>query len=102
MVVAYRVSWVSWLLGKLLVRLSHVALPNLLANRRLVPELLQGAATPEAMAMALDEVRLRRGEILAGYEEVRRSLGGAGASARVAEHLLAAARRGTPQVSSRA
>jgi lipid-A-disaccharide synthase len=94
MVVAYRVSWVSWILGKLLVRLSHVALPNLLAGRRLVPELLQNAATPEAMAGALHDVQERRGELLSGYEEVRRSLGGPGASARVAQHLIEAARKG--------
>jgi lipid-A-disaccharide synthase len=88
MVVAYRVSWVSWLVGKLMVRVPHVALPNLLAGKRLVPELLQGEATPEAMARALHDVQDRRDELLLGYEVVRQSLGGPGASARVAEHLL--------------
>jgi lipid-A-disaccharide synthase len=94
MVVVYRVSWFSWLMGKLLVRLAHVALPNLLAGRRLVPELLQRQATPEAMASALHDVQQRRGELLLGYDEVRLSLGGPGASARVAEHLIAAGRKG--------
>jgi lipid-A-disaccharide synthase len=91
MVVAYRVSWVSWFLGKLLVHLPHVALPNLLAGRRLVPELLQNQATPEAMAEALRDVEQRRDELVREYDAVRRSLGGPGASARVAEHVLAAA-----------
>ncbi len=88
MVVAYRVSWVSWLLGKLLVRLPFVALPNILAGKSLVPELLQGGATPEAMALALHDVQDRQEDLLVGYEAVRRSLGGPGASARVAEHLV--------------
>ncbi len=91
MVVVYRVSWLSWLVGRLLVRVAHVAIVNLLAGRRLVPELLQGAMKPEAMAAALRQVwenSGRRAEMLAGYREVRESLGGPGASERVAGVLL--------------
>jgi lipid-A-disaccharide synthase len=91
MVVAYRVSWFSWLMGKLLLRIPLVSLPNILAGRRLVPELLQRRATPEAMANALHEVQRQRAELILGYDEVRQSLGGPGASARVAEHLIASA-----------
>jgi lipid-A-disaccharide synthase len=55
MVVAYRLSPLTWqLLGRLrLVKVAHVALPNLLAGERLVPELLQDAATPAALGQAL-------------------------------------------------
>jgi lipid-A-disaccharide synthase len=53
MVVAYRMAPLSWLVLKRLVRVSHAALPNILAGRALVPELLQGEATPLAMAEAL-------------------------------------------------
>jgi lipid-A-disaccharide synthase len=94
MVVAYRVSWLSWIIGKLLVRVPHVALPNLLAGKRLVPELLQGDATPEAMARALHDVQDRRGDLLGAYDAVRTSLGGPGASARVAEHVMRVGRKG--------
>ncbi len=93
MVVVYRVSWLSWLVGRLLVRVAHVAIVNLLAGRRLVPELLQGAAKPAAMAEALRGVWRdagRRAELLAGYQEVREKLGGPGASERVAALLLGA------------
>ncbi len=95
MVVVYRVSWLTWLVGRLLVRVSHVAIVNLLAGRRLVPELLQRQMTPAAVAEALRSVWLdagRRAELLAGYREVRDRLGGAGASGRVAAALLEAAR----------
>ncbi len=53
MVVAYRMGALSWLLLKQLVKTPYAALPNILAGRGLVPELLQGGATPEAMAAAL-------------------------------------------------
>ncbi len=91
MVVVYRVSWFSWLVGRLLVRVAHVAIVNLLAGRRLVPELLQGAMQPEAMAAELRRVwedSGKRAELMAGYREVRASLGGPGASDRVAGVLL--------------
>lgn len=50
MVVAYRLHWLTWLIARWLVRIPFVSLPNLLAGRALVPELLQHAATPEAVA----------------------------------------------------
>ena len=39
--------------AKLLVRVDHIALPNLVAGRRIVPELVQGACTPQAIAASL-------------------------------------------------
>jgi lipid-A-disaccharide synthase len=49
MVVAYRMGAVSWFLLSRLVHSEHIALPNLLAGRQLVPELLQKRATPQAV-----------------------------------------------------
>lgn len=53
MVVAYRMGRVSWAVLSRLVKTDHVSLPNLLAGRRLVPELLQQAATPERLSAAV-------------------------------------------------
>ena len=53
MVVAYRLGRFSHALARLLVRTEFVALPNLLAGRELVPERLQGQATPGKLADAL-------------------------------------------------
>lgn len=53
MVVAYRMGVLSWLLLRALVKTPFAALPNILAGRAVVPELLQQAATPAAMAAAL-------------------------------------------------
>lgn len=53
MVVAYRLAPLTYWILKRLVKSPYVSLPNLLAQRLLVPELLQDAATPEALAQTL-------------------------------------------------
>lgn len=50
MVVAYKLHWLTWLIARFMVKTPWVSLPNLLANEKLVPELLQDAATPTAVA----------------------------------------------------
>lgn len=50
MVVAYKVSWLTHAIMKRLLKVAYVSLPNLLANKGLVPELIQDAAEPEAIA----------------------------------------------------
>jgi len=55
MVVAYRVAWLTHALVKMfgLLRTSVYSLPNILAGRQIVPELMQDACTPAAIAAAL-------------------------------------------------
>lgn len=50
MVIAYRMHWLTHKLAKLLVKTPFIGLPNLLANAMIVPELIQEAATPDAIA----------------------------------------------------
>jgi lipid-A-disaccharide synthase len=93
MVVVYRLSWLSYLVGRLLVKVAHIALVNLLAGRRVVPELLQREASPGRMAAEIERLlddRAARDEQLRGLAEVRASLGGPGAARRVAEEVLQA------------
>jgi lipid-A-disaccharide synthase len=93
MVVVYRLSWLSYLVARLFVRLAHFALVNVLAGRAVVPELLQRQASARRMAEELERLladgRERR-EQLQGLEEVRRSLGEPGAPRRVAEEIARA------------
>ena len=49
MVITYRTMRLTWMLGRGMLHVDHVGLPNLLAGRRLVPELLQDDATPERL-----------------------------------------------------
>jgi lipid-A-disaccharide synthase len=55
MVVTYKVSALSEVLVKLFVRVKMYALPNHLAGRLLVPEIMQGAATPAALGAAVEQ-----------------------------------------------
>lgn len=91
LVVVYRVSLITYLVGRLMLKVAHVALVNLLAGRRLVPELLQGEMTPERIAAEIRRVwdpGPPREEMLRGLEEVRGRLGGPGAAERAAEAVL--------------
>lgn len=53
MVIAYRLAWLSWAILSRMVKTPFVGLPNLLAGRSMVPELLQDNATAEKMSAAL-------------------------------------------------
>ncbi len=88
MVIVYRLSPATFALGRLLVRgVQHVGMPNIVAGRTVVPELLQGEATgpriaAEAQAILADPAR--RARIVEGLREVRRELGRGGAADRAA------------------
>jgi lipid-A-disaccharide synthase len=88
MVVVYHVSPVTYALGRRLVNVPHFAMVNLIAGRRVVPEIIQREFTPDRVASEvvslLDDVPRRR-EMLADLDEVRRRLGQPGASARAAD-----------------
>ena len=93
MVVVYRLAWLSYLVGRIFVRIAHFALVNILAGRQVVPELLQTEASPERMAFEIERLLSdpeARRQQLADLDEVRRSLGEAGAARRVAEEVVGA------------
>lgn len=95
MVVVYRTSWLTYNLAKSLVRVPDIALVNLIAGRRAVPELVQGEVTAPRMVRELqsllyDEAHRRR--VGAALQEVRELLGEPGASGRAAQAVLRAVR----------
>jgi lipid-A-disaccharide synthase len=91
-VVVYRVSPLSYALGRRFVHVPHYAMANLIAGRRVLPELIQGEFRPETVAaeagLLLDSPE-RRAAVKQGLAEVRQRLGGPGASARAAEEVRA-------------
>lgn len=90
MIVVYRVSWLTYVVGRLLVKIRWFSLPNVLAGREVVPELLQREASAERMAAELERLladpAVREAQ-LAGLREVRAALGPPGAPLRVAEEV---------------
>lgn len=91
MVVVYRVHPVTAWLGRRLVRVSDIGLVNLVAGRRLVPELVQEKCTPRGIAGAvaawLDDPEANR-RVREDLSIVRSRLGPAGAFGRAARVLL--------------
>jgi lipid-A-disaccharide synthase len=53
MVVLYRMSGLSYAIARSLVRVPHIAMPNIILNERVVPELVQDEADPSALAREL-------------------------------------------------
>jgi lipid-A-disaccharide synthase len=95
MVVAYRLAALTYAIanGLGLVKVPHIALPNLLTERPMVPEFIQAAASPDALADAVGELvddSNRRNAIAAEFEALRSTLG-RNADKRAAEAVLALA-----------
>ena len=97
MVVVYRLSPLTYRLGKPFIHVDTYAMANLIAGRCVVPELIQDAFTPEAVAdealrVLTDPAHAAR--VRSDLAAVRAQLGGPGASARAAAAVLDVARTG--------
>lgn len=95
MIVVYRLSPLTYRLGKPFVRVETYAMANLVAGQRVVPELIQDAFTAEAVsgeAVRILSDRAHAARMRAQLREVKRKLGDPGASRRAAEAVLAVAR----------
>ena len=92
MVVAYSVAPLTFRILKRLVKSPYVALPNLLAQRLLVPELLQDAATPDAMAQLLSPLLDNGDSQTEGFDAIHRTLR-CDASSQAADAVLELLRR---------
>ncbi|WP_112193870.1 lipid-A-disaccharide synthase [Pseudomonas sp. LG1E9] len=74
MVVAYRLAALTFWILKRMVKSPYISLPNLLAQRLLVPELLQDDAKPEALAQTLLPLIDGGEEQTRGFDEIHRTL----------------------------
>ena len=94
MVVVYRLSPLTYWLGKPLVKVDTYAMANLVAGSRIVPELIQEAFTPSAVAdetVSLLTDHERHARTCEALRRVREKLGAPGASGRAADAVLALA-----------
>jgi lipid-A-disaccharide synthase len=87
MIIAYKVSLLSYILGRFLARVSHIGLVNLIAGRTIVPELIQGEATAFRLAeeaLAILKNNGLRAEMKGQLRSIREQLGQGGASRKAA------------------
>ena len=92
MAVVYRASWPTYCAARMVLRVPHIALVNVVAERPLVPEFLQHHAKPKRIAAEVVDVlrNARRNETMRqGLREVRAALGPPGAVERAASAVLA-------------
>jgi len=90
MIILYRVSLPTYLAGRMLIRIPWIGLANIVAGKKVVPELIQHEVTPERIAreacsMLGDPARMNG--IQAALSAIKASLGDPGASQRVAQMM---------------
>jgi lipid-A-disaccharide synthase len=95
LVCVYRTSWLNWIVGRLVIRVRHLSLVNLLAGRTVIPEMLQSRCTPANVASAALPLlgdSPERAAQLEGLRKLREELappGSAGAARRAADEVRA-------------
>lgn len=91
MLIVYRVNSMTWVIGKELFTIGYIGLPNIVANNRIVPELLQDEFTPQHLVDKTEHYlndRVRFDQMVRDLAEVKARLGGPGASQRAALAVL--------------
>jgi lipid-A-disaccharide synthase len=88
----YKTSWSTYQIGKRIIQVPFLAMPNLLAAKAVMPEFVQDAATSDALAEAALKLLTIPGALMEARQElaqVRQLLGPPGATERAAERILA-------------
>jgi lipid-A-disaccharide synthase len=92
MIVVYKVNWLTYLIGRMVVKVNWLAMPNVIAGREIVPEFIQHAENPDRVAPVARELLKNDAKREAMRQElaiVVESLGADGASERAAKLILA-------------
>lgn len=86
-VLVYKVSWLTYFAARLVVKVKYLGMPNVLANREVVPEFIQNRAKPPAVAKAVARLidnREARAQTVSEFDSIVEKLGQGGASERAA------------------
>ena len=89
-VVCYKGNWISYQIARRLITLDYISLVNLIMGSEVVTELIQNKLTPENLEKELDAILEgpKRETQLKAYEELRKKLGGEGASNKAASLIV--------------
>jgi lipid-A-disaccharide synthase len=96
MIVVYKVNWLTYLVGRMVVTVNWLAMPNVIAGRAIVPEFIQHDAKPDRIAAVARELLQnvsKRDAMQQKLATVVNALGGAGASQRAAQLILTTTKR---------
>jgi lipid-A-disaccharide synthase len=89
--VVYKVSWATYLAGRAVVKVKHLGMPNVLADKEVVPEFIQHMATPRALAggvMWLIDDPVARSKMISDFDAIMATLGQGGASMEAARAIM--------------
>jgi len=87
MIIVYKISFFSWLMGKILIKIPFIGLVNIVRGQKIIPEFIQYQARPEAVAQAGLEILTQpeiRKRMIGELKIVRDKLGRPGAATRAA------------------
>jgi lipid-A-disaccharide synthase len=90
-VVCYKGSAISYHIAKRLIKIDYISLVNLIMGKEVVKELIQQDCNPDAIRQELQQIIIggkKRASILENYKELKKIVGGGGASDKVAQSLL--------------
>ncbi|WP_447635892.1 lipid-A-disaccharide synthase [Flavobacterium microcysteis] len=85
-VVCYKGNWISYQIAKRIITLKYISLVNLIMDKEVVTELIQGECNPKRIKKELHKIleTSQREKLLQDYEVLEKKLGGIGASAKTA------------------
>lgn len=91
MIIIYRVSLLTWILAKMFIKIPHIGLVNVVAGKKIVPELIQFNATPKKISLAALKLLHNKKEqekMHAQLYALKNSLGIPGAYNRTAQEII--------------
>ena len=90
-VLIYKVSWITYFAGRLLVKVKYLGMPNVLADKEIIPEFIQHRAQPRDIAKAVEQLindQSTRQQMISEFDQIAAQLGESGASERAAKAIL--------------
>src|SRR5436189_4074457 len=110
-VLIYKVAWPTYIAARLVVNVDYLGMPNLLADKQVVPEFIQHEAKPSVIVKALqalmDDAKVRD-RMISEFDAIVGKLGGSGASDRAARAIIqelnngrSPDRAGDPEIAAR-
>jgi lipid-A-disaccharide synthase len=90
-VLIYKVSWLSYIPGRMLIRVNHLGMPNILAGKEIIPEFIQHKAVAGRIADAVQQLcndPMQRDMMIREMGRVTKLLGEKGAGRRAAEAVV--------------